>query len=54
MINKLIRWLTGLIFLIIALVFYTRGVAVGGTLFLLLGLIFEFLFWRKLFAKEKS
>lgn len=43
-----------LLFLIAAIACYTFGAHAGGTVFLVIGVIFEGLFWVGLFGRKKS
>uniref|UniRef100_UPI001CAA89E4 hypothetical protein n=1 Tax=Teredinibacter waterburyi TaxID=1500538 RepID=UPI001CAA89E4 len=48
------RALLILCFLFLAIACYVFGVPAGGVVFLLLGLVFEGLFWAGIFGKKKS
>ena len=50
--NKITRIAILTICLILAVIFYLRGAAVGGGIFLLIGVIFEGLFWFGILRKR--
>jgi hypothetical protein len=50
--NKITRVTVLVICLLLAVVFYLRGGAVGGGIFILIGFIFEGLFWFGLLKKR--
>jgi hypothetical protein len=51
---KKFRWLITLSFLAAALVCYSVGLSVGFTSFLVLGIVFELLFWFNLLKPNKQ
>ncbi|AWF81565.1 hypothetical protein BTJ40_12430 [Microbulbifer sp. A4B17] len=51
---KLKRIATALLFLLAAIACYAFGVPAGGVIFLALGIIFEGIFWIKLFKRKKK
>lgn len=52
--NTLTRWAVLAIFLLGAIACYVFGVPKGGVVFLVLGLIFEALFWCGVFGRKRS
>jgi hypothetical protein len=52
--TKLKRITVALLFLLAAIACYVFGVPVGGAFFLALGVVFEGIFWVKLFKRKRK
>jgi len=52
--KQLYRWILVFVFLLAALASYSAGSSTGVFLFVILGLVFECMFWFKLFPTKKK